>query len=214
MPFVDVFIFLPKRTKKQIADTNRSSNLRVSKSNPIHEFSRNLKCGVGTNSVSAQLGVPSTSRQTRGFSSAWIIHFTSLAFLSEVASEISSNLVGGWTNPIKKYAQVKMGASSPSFGVKMINIWKTTTLKPNDKTSSLTLLALTNLVAQLLSTSMWMRGWTHTLTATNREPKKKTFTTKNNSQMLIHKRKLYFKKNMYIYIFTWHLGNSSTALTA
>ena len=26
-----------------------------------------------------------------------------------------------------------MGASSPSFGVKMINIWKTTTLKPNDK---------------------------------------------------------------------------------
>ena len=88
------FHLLAKANKNsQIADTNRSSNLRVSTSNPIHEFSRNLKCGVGTNSVSAQLGVPSTSRQSRGFRSAWIIHFTSLAFLSEVASEISFHWV-------------------------------------------------------------------------------------------------------------------------
>ena len=28
-------------------------------------------------------------------------------------------LVGGWTNPFEKYAQVKRGSSSPSFGVKI-----------------------------------------------------------------------------------------------
>ena len=32
-------------------------------------------------------------------------------------------LVGGWTNPFEKYANVKMGSSSPSFGVKLKNIW-------------------------------------------------------------------------------------------
>ncbi len=35
----------------------------------------------------------------------------------------SSELVGGWTNQSEKYATVKMGSSSPSFGVKIKNIW-------------------------------------------------------------------------------------------
>ena len=28
-------------------------------------------------------------------------------------------LIGGWTNPFEKYGQVKMGSSSPIFGVNM-----------------------------------------------------------------------------------------------
>ena len=39
---------------------------------------------------------------------------------------------GGWTNPSEKYAQVKMGSSSPRFGVKMFNIFE---LPPSDSSN-------------------------------------------------------------------------------
>ena len=35
-------------------------------------------------------------------------------------------LIGGWTNPSEKYAIVKMGASSPRFGVKIWKMFETT----------------------------------------------------------------------------------------
>ena len=42
-------------------------------------------------------------------------------------------LVGGWTNPSEKYAQVKMGLSSPIFGVLKKHIWNDTQKWPYSK---------------------------------------------------------------------------------
>ena len=42
-------------------------------------------------------------------------------------------LVGGWTNPSDKYAQVKVGSSSPIFGVLKKHIWNDTKKWPYSK---------------------------------------------------------------------------------